>query len=179
LLLSVYRRIVFVHDTYIFAAIASYAVLRKILYLSATQIREVESWKHFEELPSYVHDRVLARLLEESLFKKMGLKREDLKLVEEFVASFKLYPSFEYALRALPREDLVELASKNLAWLIPFTSITSIAVKRVSGIEVFEIAYSCPLLNRTRVFRVRYNPEFAELVRELCRFNGNNNCGEG
>jgi len=179
LLLSVYRKIVFVHDTYIFAAIVSYAVLRRILYLSTTQIREGESWKYFEELPSYVRDGVLARLLEESMFKKIGLKREDLAFVEEFVASFKLYPIFEYALRVIPREVLVELASKNLVWLIPFTSITSTAVKRVSGIDVFEIAYSCPLLNRTRLFRVHYNPEFAELIRELCRFNGNDRCKGG
>ena len=175
--MKIHRRIVFIHDKYIFASIINHSIIRDLLtyYLSTTRDMRIE-YKALDSLAWLSTDKELSDLLAHDLYERLEMSGSREYRVEELVEYVKTYPSTEYVVRAYPRNILVSLIEKGFAWFIPFRNIRKLAIRRLGGKNYIEIIYTCPFTRGNRVFRTYYDPETYELIKQLCLFNNNRNC---
>jgi len=177
LLITVHRKLVFIHDTYIYASIINYALLKSIIaYYINTVSRDKKNVEFLEELRSLLKDEDLIKMLNKGFYEKLGSSEESLAYLKEFLEKFKLYPSIEYSTRAYPRSLLKEFAERELLWIIPYRSIKKIQRRKISGRDSLEIIYACPLTNKIRILRTYYDHEIYMKIKQLCLFNGNDRC---
>lgn len=177
MLIKIHRKLVFIHDTYIFACIMNYSLLKNIITYFTHGISRREGNKEIkDELLFFLKDKELLRLLDTSFYKKLGSSEKNLVNLKNFLEKLKLYPSMEYSVRIFKHDFLRELASRELVWIIPYNSIKKLAHRKTKDREYIEIIYSCPLIGRTRIFRTYYDSIIYAKIKQLCLFNGNENC---
>lgn len=151
LLLLTYRKIVFVHDTYIFASIVYSSAIRSILNTALHRgFKPSRGGKlSYTDLP-----------VDEESFRKL-------------LFSLKIPNVYEYTLRSADRNLLVELAYRNQLWFIPYVNIRRLNVKEAKGVgKLIEIEYYCVLTERVNVFQTIYDEKLLTMIKQLCLFNG-------
>lgn len=152
LLLHVYRKIVFIHDTYIFASISHVNVSQDIVQEFYTSVRKTKTRQSM---------------------KTLGLEDipADTVSFENLLKALRIPNVYEYVLRSFDKDTLVNLVMKNLAWFIPFKNIVKVERGRVASTDTIEITYRCPFTGLTRIFRIVYDEDVMERIKQLCRFN--------
>jgi len=152
LLINTYRKIVFIHDDYIFASISHIETTRNIIQEFHTSARRSKT---------------------ELFKKKLGLEDipADSVSFENLLKALRISNVYEYVLRSFDKEVIVNLIMKNLAWFIPFRNIVKVDRKKLGSTDIIEITYKCPFTGLTRTFRTVYDEEILEKIKQLCRFN--------
>ncbi len=180
MLIKVYRKVVFIHDRFIFSSVFNSALIHDLLLYSLLiySSRKSKGFQALNTLMKITRDRRLELLFSKGFFDRVK-KSKSFNLeadTEKIVESIKIYPSIEYMVRAFPRNALIELIERKYIWFIPFNSIIKVRKTRSGGRDVLEIIYNCLLTNRKRVFRTIYSREIHELIKQLCMFNNNDKC---
>jgi predicted house-cleaning noncanonical NTP pyrophosphatase (MazG superfamily) len=176
LLITSHRRIVFIHDTYIFASILNYSILEKLLAIFINPQTTRKKTIEYKPPLDIIVDEEIDEFLRKNLYEKMGSSIESIEKIEAFIKNFKLYPSLEYLTRIYPRRTLARLVENDIVWIIPFKNINRISIRKIRGREYIEILYNCPVTGRSKAFHTYYSSETYELIKELCLFNENSNC---
>lgn len=142
----------FIHDRYIFA--------------SLTQVKASQSMiQEFYSSPKDSRGKVFRKKigLEDIPFDDASFKR--------FLDAVKIPNVYEYALRGLDRDLLVDLVKKGLIWFIPFKNIIKVSRGKSGVMDIIDIIYQCPFTGVTRVFRTVYDADLMERIKQLCKFN--------
>ncbi|OYT38048.1 MAG: hypothetical protein B6U89_06445 [Desulfurococcales archaeon ex4484_58] len=179
MLIKIYRRIIFIHDKYIFASIYNSSIINDLLtYVTSPKRQKIDYKSSLYTLLEISDDEELIKLLREEFFDKVKEFRtgDTLRSIEPILEKIRVPPSVEYMIRTLPRSKLRKLVMRGFVWFIPFTHIFKVTRKTIEDKDVLEIRYLCPITGKTNIFRTLYNDELYELIRQLCIHNGNNRC---
>ena len=176
MLVRIHRKIVFIHDNFIYASHLFGSTFKELPLYILPLIRKS---KRIEP----VHVNFFARLSGKNpprpksfyeQLEKIGDK--EVSEISEKISEIRPRPIYEYSLRGLPRELFNYLVKTGYIWVIPYRNIKSIRKTVKSGKNIIEIVYKCPFTNQTRIFQTVYDEEVYDLIRLLCRNTGNMRC---
>jgi len=180
LLIKIHRRMVFIHDKYIFSSILHYSILQDLLVYSMLIYRsEREQFNALKNLAIISGDPSVSEMLKKKFFERIDRSKLDRQRnidISDVVEKSRLYPSIEYLIRAVPRQFLIQLINDNYVWIIPYADIRRISRKKIGGKDVLEILYKCPITEKYRVFRTVFDNDLYTLIHQLCMFNNNQYC---
>ncbi len=165
-LLGITNKIVFIHDDFIYASVATGQIYRELpsIILRSMDDKTFNNtvFKHLLNITG--DDKTRAKDLygpsPKETDKKLG------GFLKEY-NSARPSSSIEYCLRGLPREVLVDLISRDLIWVVPYDKIESIRVRKMGAHKIIEIIYRCPYTMTRRALRLLYNEDFYKLVMSL------------
>lgn len=151
MLVATYRKIVFIHDTYIFVSTFYSSIIRNILTTALRGgLKVSKGWRlSYVDLP-----------MDEGSFRK-------------FLTALLIPNVYEYAFRSADRNVLADLALRNQLWFIPYVNIRRLSVKETGKVgKLIEIEYYCILTERVKVFQTIYDEKILTKIKQLCLFNG-------
>ncbi len=176
MLVKIYRKVVFIHDNYIYASHLFGSTYRELPNYILPLIRK-------DKKKEPVHIVFLARLSGKNpprpgdFYEQLEKVSEDeVTQVNERVREIRPHSVYEYSLRGLPRKLFDYLVRMGYVWVIPYNTIRSIRRVTREGGDVIEISYDCPFTNKLRIFRTVYDAEVYDLIKQLCKNSGNTGC---
>ncbi len=167
LLIKVYRNIIFIHDTFIYASHLFGRIYREIPLIVMPKIKKKEEKKPpeiqvLEWLTGYQISSSGRKFYDE--IDVIDRVEEELNEKLEVIQPKNI---LEYVLRGLPRSILQKLISLGYIWIIPYNNIVSLSIEKYRDEKIIRIEYNCPITNTRRVFKTIYDPEIYDLIKKL------------